>query len=37
MYSCGLLRTDEQELGDQQEVIYDSSVLIKDVAWKTYR
>ena len=28
---------DEQVLGGQQEPIYNSSVLIKDVAWKTCR
>ena len=32
---CGLLQTDEQELGDQIEPIYNS-LLIQDVAWKTY-
>ena len=37
MYSCGPLHTDEQELDDQLESIYNSSVLIQDVAWKTYR
>ena len=35
MYSCGPLHMDEQELGDQLEPIYNSSVLILDVAWKT--
>ena len=29
--------TDEQELDDQLEPIYNSSVLILDVAWKTHR
>ena len=37
MYSCGALHTDEQELGNQLEPIYNSSVLIQDVAWKTDR
>ena len=35
MYSCGPLHMDEQRLDDQLEPIYNSSVLIQDVAWKT--
>ena len=35
MYSCAPHHADEQGLGDQQEPIYNSSVLIQDVAWKT--
>ena len=34
---CGPLHTDEQALGDQLEPIYNSSVLIQDIAWKTCR
>ena len=37
MYSGGPLHTDEQGLNDQLEPIYNSSVLIQDVAWKTCR
>ena len=37
MYFCGLLHTDEEGLGDQLEPVYNSSVLVQDVAWKTYR
>ena len=36
MFSCGLLHKDKQVLGDQLEPIYNSSVLIEDVTWKTY-
>ena len=32
---CGPLHTDEQRLGDKLEPIYNSSVLIQDIAWKT--
>ena len=35
MCSSGLLHTDKQGLGDQLEPIYNSSVLIQGVAWKT--
>ena len=31
------LKTDEQVFGDQQELIYNSSVRTEDVAWKTCR
>ena len=37
MYSRGLLHTNEKGLGDQLESIYNSSILIQDVAWKTCR
>ena len=37
MYSCRLLHTDDQGLDDQREPIYNSSVLIQVVAWKTCR
>ena len=37
MYSCGLLHTDEQKQDDQLKPIYSSSLLILDVALKTYR
>ena len=37
MYSCGPLYMDKQRLDDQLEPIYNSSVLIQDVAWKTSR
>ena len=36
MYSCGPQHIDEQRLDDQLELIYYSSVLIQDVAWKTF-
>ena len=36
MYSGGPLHMDEQKLDDQLEPIYNNSVLIQDVAWKTY-
>ena len=36
MYSCGPLHTDEQELGNSLEPIYNSSVVIQDVAGKTF-
>ena len=32
----GPLHMDEQVLGNQQELIYNSSVQIQDVTWKTY-
>ena len=35
VYSCGPLHMDEQRLDDQQELIHNSSVPIRDVAWKT--
>ena len=35
MYSCGPLNMDEQRQDDQLEPIYNSSVSIQDVAWKT--
>ena len=35
MYSCGLLHMGKQRLDDQLETIYNSSVSIQDVAWKT--
>ena len=35
MYSSGTLHMDGQRLDDQLELIYSSSVLIQDVAWKT--
>ena len=34
MYSCGPLHMDEQRLDNQLELIYNSSVLIQDVAWE---
>ena len=37
MYFSGPLHTDEQGLDDQLEPIYNSSVLIQDVARKTCR
>ena len=37
MFSYGSLHTDKQVLGDQLELIYNSSVLIQDVARKTSR
>ncbi len=37
MYSCGPLHTDEQRLGDKQELVYKIGVLIQDVAWKTHQ
>ena len=37
MYSCGLLHMDEQSLDDNLEPIYNSSVPIQDLAWKTSR
>ena len=36
-YSCGPLHIDEQRQDDQLEPIYNSSVLIQDVAWKTFQ
>ena len=35
MYSCGPLHTDEQGWSNQLEPIYNGSVLIEDIAWKT--
>ena len=35
MYSCGLLHMDKQRLDDRLEPIYNCSVLIQDVAWRT--
>ena len=35
MYSCEPLHMDKQRLDDQLEPIYNGSVLIQDVAWKT--
>ena len=35
MYSCGALHMDEQKLDDLLEPIYNSSLPIWDVAWKT--
>ena len=35
MCSGGPLHIDEQRLDDQLELIYNRSVLIQDVAWKT--
>ena len=35
MYSCEAPYMDEQRLDDQLELIYNSSVPIRDVAWKT--
>ena len=37
MYSCGPLHMDEQRQDDQLESTYNNSVLIQDVALKTYR
>ena len=37
MYSSGPLYTDKQRLDDQLEPIYNSSVPIQDVAWRTSR
>ena len=37
VYSGGPLHADEQELGDQQEPIHNSSLLMYDVSWKTCR
>ena len=37
MYSCGLLHTDELRSDEQLELIYNSSVLMQDVVWKTCR
>ena len=37
IYSRGPLHTDEQGKGDQLEPIFNSSVLIQDVAWETCR
>ena len=37
IYSGGPPHTDDQGLGDQLKPINNSSVLIRDVAWKTYR
>ena len=37
IYSCGPIHMDEQSQDDQQEPIYNSSILIQDVAWKTSR
>ena len=36
-YSCGPLHMDKQRQDDQLEPIYNSSVPIQYVAWKTYR
>ena len=36
-YSCGPFHMDEQRQDDQLEPIYNSSVLIQDVALKTYQ
>ena len=36
-YSCGPLHTNEQRQNDQLEPIYNSSVLIQDIALKTSR
>ena len=35
MYSCRPLHMDKQSLDDQLEPIYNSSVPIHDVAWRT--
>ena len=35
MYSDGHLHKDEQKLDDQLESIYNSSVAVQNVAWKT--
>ena len=37
MYSCGPLHMDEQGLDNQLELIYNSSLPIRDVAWRTSR
>ena len=37
MYSSGPFHIDEQKLDNQLESIYNNSVLIQDVAWKTCR
>ncbi len=37
IYSRGLLHMDDQRQDDQLESIYNSSVPIQDVAWKTSR
>ena len=37
MYSYGPFHMDKQGLGNQQEPVNNSSVLIQDVAWETYR
>ena len=37
LYSCGPLQMDEQWQDDQLEPTYSSSVLIQDVALKTYQ
>ena len=37
MYYYGPLHMDEQRLNEQPEPIYNSSVPIQDVAWKTSR
>ena len=36
MYSCGPFHMDKLGLGNQLEPIYNCSVLIQDVAWKTF-
>ena len=36
-YSCGPLHMDEQRQNVQLEPTYNSSVLIQNVVWKTYR
>ena len=36
-YSSGPLHIDEQSQDDQQEPIYNSSLLIQDIDWKTSR
>ena len=35
MYSSGQLYTDKQRLDDQLKLIYNNSVLIHNVGWKT--
>ena len=37
IYSSGLLHMEEQSMGDQPEAIYNRSVLIEDITWKTYQ
>ena len=37
MYSCRALHTDDQGLGEQLEPINNSSIVIQNVAWKTFR
>ena len=37
MYSYGPLHTDEQVFSNQLELIYNISVQIQDVAWKSYQ